>query len=193
MLAAIFGLLGVIVGGLITAGTNFFLAHRSDRAERRQGTRLVADEIDTLLLSLVEISDYERTPQRGLENDAAAFLPNQEWLAHKTILARSVGDNVWDDLAAFYFSIEAARYNWTLLGHERPLEESEVIAVRSLIEGGHNLIRALHQRPTRDLNELLQSAGTKRDYDHSEADDALEAEGASDRELETIKELPEPE
>jgi hypothetical protein len=45
MMAAIFGLVGVIVGGIITAGSSFVLAVRRERADRERDSRALAIEV----------------------------------------------------------------------------------------------------------------------------------------------------
>ena len=67
--AAIFGLLGVVVGGLVTGGVDFMLEQRRERAEQKQAQRLVGDEIESIVAGLDYIVERARLPGRGLTEE----------------------------------------------------------------------------------------------------------------------------
>jgi hypothetical protein len=82
MVEAIFGLVGVIVGGLLTAGVNW-LARRGDRGRsRRLAARILSDELSwhrTYIQGRLERGELVRLPDRASLHDA--------WLEHRASLA----------------------------------------------------------------------------------------------------------
>jgi hypothetical protein len=60
MLAAIFGLVGVLVGGLLTGGFDYFMAWRRDRLDVRAASRVVAGELLLNAMHLVSAAQSHR-------------------------------------------------------------------------------------------------------------------------------------
>jgi hypothetical protein len=116
-------------------------------------------------MNLAEVSDYDRLPLRGLENNAAVLLPAQEWKAHKAVIALSVPDDVWGGITSFYYGIEVMRMFWAELGHKHPLPARTLRQVRGRMRRGSDLVESLGQTTSADIDDLLRNAGTKRDFD----------------------------
>jgi hypothetical protein len=89
MTEAIFGLVGVLVGGAITWGIEAARERRRRREELRVAVRLVSAELKEL--------DYRaRFPQRAKGPAAPA------WQAHQHVLARDLNDETWSTVAHAY-------------------------------------------------------------------------------------------
>lgn len=96
MTAAIFGLLGVVVGGLVTGGVDYVMARRREKAELRQSTRLVADELHSLWLVVDLILERGQLPPERLPGeDAELLFSTGSWHAHKAVLARALRQEQW--------------------------------------------------------------------------------------------------
>ena len=96
MTAAIFGLLGVVVGGLVTGGVDYVMARRREKAELRQSTRLVADELHSLWLVVDLILERGQSPPERLPGeDAELLFSTGSWDAHKAVLARALRQEQW--------------------------------------------------------------------------------------------------
>lgn len=85
-------LLGVIVGAVAAAGTDFALTHRRERADARAGARLVQanlrDAEDTL-----DTSEVFEVWGEGMD------LPTEAWDAHRAVLASALDADSWDAVA----------------------------------------------------------------------------------------------
>jgi hypothetical protein len=82
MAEAIFGLVGVIIGGLITAGADWLRHHTVERTRRRLAARLPYDELQWRRVVL------EAAAEAGHESvvlDPSALL--ELWVAHRSDLA----------------------------------------------------------------------------------------------------------
>ena len=98
---AIFGLVGVIIGGLITSGTSYWLETRKDKREQekesriraatlRQAARLVDEEFWLALGEIQLLVAKKRwAADSGLESMRVI------WDEHKTILATELSTSVW--------------------------------------------------------------------------------------------------
>jgi hypothetical protein len=98
MTAAIFGLVGVIVGGLINAAVAAWQARQADKASARTGARLVALELGGAAAVLMLNPHQEGRRQFS---DAA-------WRAYRDALARTLSDEDWDVLTQAYEVIEGS-------------------------------------------------------------------------------------
>lgn len=102
MTAAIFGLVGVIVGGLINAGVAAWQARHADRASARTGARLVALELgDAAAVLLLNPGAAAHQEGRQQFSDAA-------WHAYRDALARTLSDQDWDVLTQAYEVMEGS-------------------------------------------------------------------------------------
>jgi hypothetical protein len=97
---------GILLGGLITAGTTAHFERRRDKADNRQARRLVAEELRSIYnhLSLLQEEGYPVALP-----ESPTFLPTEQWEANRGVLARHLDDKTWDALSPFMDSIPATR------------------------------------------------------------------------------------
>ena len=96
MTAAVFGLVGVVIGALITGGTNYVLQVRAERREIRAAARLMLQELTNTGAAIryaIELDDREFL--RGATSE-------DEWRTHHLLLARHLSDEEWDAVALGY-------------------------------------------------------------------------------------------
>jgi hypothetical protein len=113
---AIFGLLGVLIGGLIAAGAPFVLARRTERVKARASARLLEDELRTMRSSLHRHAEVvadelrEKSPEsarlKAAREDLRRSLTLDSWHEHRPLLAETLDTNDWYDLASAYRWVE---------------------------------------------------------------------------------------
>jgi hypothetical protein len=102
MTAAIFGLVGVIIGGVINFVVTAFLQRRTERSDRRSAARLVRSELvrfRSLALAAAR-SSPDHLPQL---RDATPML----WQSHRATIARALSDEQWGPVALAYAHVDA--------------------------------------------------------------------------------------
>lgn len=156
MTAAVFGLIGVIVGACINGGVAFWARSKALRAERRVSARLVYEELDGLETTLSVSADA-----RILLEDLP--LPTPEWLAHKTTLAAGLNQTEWVCLSGAYASITLVNstVRGVKLGDELDEEQASSFE-KTLAQMGHGLLAL---KPfVEGWNPQLDSSDSKRAY-----------------------------
>jgi hypothetical protein len=95
--AAIFGLLGVVVGGLLNGAAGYWLGRRKEQAEAKVGARLVRVELNEQLGYLGRVVEERRLDQHppGVG----------QWEAYRAILARELDDRDWAVVAECYIEL----------------------------------------------------------------------------------------
>lgn len=83
---AIFGLVGVVVGAVVTGGVDLVLEKLRERTERRRMRRLIAGELQTLWVQL-DVAVAEGVTPRVPISD---YLPDDVWLSSRPLLASAV-------------------------------------------------------------------------------------------------------
>jgi len=96
--AAIFGLIGVVVGALVTGGVDYVMQRRREKAELRQARRVVAGELSDLWYQLETITAGDRWPGEVPEE----WFASRMWEAHRPVLASQLSDEDWNELARIY-------------------------------------------------------------------------------------------
>jgi hypothetical protein len=94
--AAIFGLIGVIIGALITGGVSYALQVRLERRELRAVARLMLQELGgsaDLIRFALDRDDRQLLDDEPIED---------EWKRHHLLLARHLPDDDWDAVALGY-------------------------------------------------------------------------------------------
>jgi hypothetical protein len=99
MTVAIFGLVGVIVGALVTGGADFLLERRREQREIRRARRLVANELATAAVWVEALLINKRLPQTS--SDEVLF-SLAEWDSYRQVLAGELNDETWEGLSAAY-------------------------------------------------------------------------------------------
>jgi hypothetical protein len=106
MEVAIFGLIGVVLGGLITFGTQMFFEWRRERRAVRRAKRLVGGELlhaSTILRSFSDSKIWPSSP------DVTSVLPTSAWQEHRDHLADMLNKDLWDQLVIAYSKLEIER------------------------------------------------------------------------------------
>jgi hypothetical protein len=104
MAGAIFGLLGVIIGGLLTGAVSFIFERRRERIQARADARLI----------LINYKVFSLYIDEALNGDAwPSILPNIEWsyniwLSARPNLAATLSRDDWDAIEAGMHLIEDA-------------------------------------------------------------------------------------
>ncbi|MGH8834336.1 MAG: hypothetical protein ACRDWG_04985 [Actinomycetes bacterium] len=100
MTEAIFGLIGVVIGALVTGGVTYALARRQESVDMRAGLRLVGEEykdllfvVNLLVAWLEEVADNPIPPSawgpwRGVST--------RQWEQHRALLAARLSPADWD-------------------------------------------------------------------------------------------------
>jgi hypothetical protein len=117
---AVTALVGVLLGGGITAGTNFRLeavrakrekraSEQRDRQDARRSARLIAEELEygrRLLTSAQERGHYTWEPPRRV-------IPAAAWTEYRADFALAASDEEWTTVAAAFADFD--RLNWHLI------------------------------------------------------------------------------
>lgn len=133
MTEAIFGLIGVLLGGLLTAGANFHLTVRTERAAGRAAARLVSDElVDTLSFLRVSLHAgvWAGDPQRELKVLV--------WENQKPALAAAPGFDGWFPVSGAYMAIDLFRHRAELAKAKahKPLTDPMIEQAEFVLLGG---------------------------------------------------------
>jgi hypothetical protein len=146
MTAAILGLLGVIVGAIITGIPPILLKRRTDLAERRSAARLVRSELvrfRTLAYAAAQQSP-ENLPQL---HEITPIL----WQGYQAVLARVLTDEDWVLVARAYAHVDALAAV-LVFEHDGTLVDWRRREAQRLLEG---MIAPVEQAAT----ALLHAAG----------------------------------
>lgn len=102
MTAAIFGLLGVIVGAFINVAATALLQRRTEQSDQRSAARLVASELANffMLADAAATRPPEELPQL---RESAPIV----WRSNRTELARSLESDDWERVALAYARIDS--------------------------------------------------------------------------------------
>jgi hypothetical protein len=144
MVLAIFGLIGVVLGGLLTGGTQVFIEWRRERGAGRRAKRLVEGELfqaQVFLRSVISPpAAWPRYP------DVDAILPTSAWREQRVHLADVVDEAYWGVLVAMYVELENDRAHLLAAKDSSvstPLTDGQVERLKSVIKTLGVLRRAL--------------------------------------------------
>lgn len=99
---AIFGLVGVVIGGLLTGALQVFQQRRSDRAEARAVARLLSAELSEQLQYLDALVNQDPAVSKQAPTISA-------WPEYRAAMARLLDDRTWQAVAGAY--VELSRMN----------------------------------------------------------------------------------
>lgn len=102
MVAAIFGLVGVVIGGVLNGLVTAWLQHRTQHSDGKVSMRLVRGELG-LFHNLAKRAASTSIPDLPQFRDADTKL----WRTNRSVLARSLDDSQWSRVALAYSYIEA--------------------------------------------------------------------------------------
>ncbi len=100
---AIFGLIGVIVGGLITAGTQLWNERLRNRNEFQRAKRLIESELlnaEYFMDTLVKTAEFAPYP------NVDDVLPTSAWREYAPAVVSSLDDKLWKRLVMTYGNLE---------------------------------------------------------------------------------------
>jgi hypothetical protein len=127
MSTALIGLLGVVIGGLVSGGVAYFLARRNDAQSKRASARLVLTEIQNLAFTIDRLRLAAQSWLRRDEHDLLVFDPaywqqrwrrlveelddltHPQWSEHQGLLARYLPNDAWDAVSRVYVEIPNAK------------------------------------------------------------------------------------
>ncbi len=100
MSEAIWGFVGVLIGGGITWAIEIWRARRSDMDAARVAARLVAAELETIdNVRTADAPEFLEQKKLAMKQDA--------WVAHRTTLARDLSDDGWRAVRRAYDALAA--------------------------------------------------------------------------------------
>lgn len=109
MSSAIFGLVGVLLGGVITyIGQLRLDQRRADREVAADEQRRVAEEQVAARLVLAELMNTQAYLRAAAEREqipGPLRLPDSAWREHGSVLSRAMNDNAWRQLAGAYSTV----------------------------------------------------------------------------------------
>jgi hypothetical protein len=94
---AIFGLVGVIVGGLLTGALQAFQEWRSQTTLSRAAARLLSAE-----LSVQQEILEQRAADESAEPVSGEMPAISDWPEHRAVMAKTLDDEAWRAVAAAY-------------------------------------------------------------------------------------------
>lgn len=101
---AISGLIGLIVGGLLTVATQMWNERRQDKKRGYLARKLVAAEMAQAHLTLASLINLPTWPN---VSNVDALVPTTAWAQHKPVLATKVDQEIWDGLVKVYSVLES--------------------------------------------------------------------------------------
>lgn len=110
MTIAIFGLVGVVVGALVTGAVNLWLERIREGNAIRMAKRLVADELHTVWGQLLALAGAAESPDET-ETVKEKLLPSDDWRKYRETLAapRALNQTEWTTLSTTFYSVEILR------------------------------------------------------------------------------------
>jgi hypothetical protein len=120
----------VIVGAVASTGSQVYLEKKREEREADRAKKLVAGEL--LHLQLVFRGAAASNNWPAFE-DAKALLPNSAWEMHRTGLADTIDEDLWDQIVMTYALLEYDRERFAVaakLGPGHPVSEEEAASLR---------------------------------------------------------------
>jgi hypothetical protein len=111
MTAAIFGLVGVIVGAIVTGGVDLYMERRREDALTRRAKLLVGEQLHTAWVQLGLLVETGHTPNLINDEARARFLATDAWHTYKVELTRNgvLSADDWTALSTTMHNIETFR------------------------------------------------------------------------------------
>lgn len=120
MSEAVFGLIGVAVGALVTGVAEYLLEKRRDVRAKRTARRMLTLELEEahkFIEGSLEATVWTEDPARVLTND--------QWAEHRNVWGASVDDCVWEPIADAFMAIAEVRRSNRDAGAGRALNEGD--------------------------------------------------------------------
>src|SRR4051794_25968997 len=103
MTEAIFGLVGVVIGGVLSGGVTLWVERVRERRGARSAARLVHYELIRVVSQLGVALDL-RSPLPFVER-----FPTEAWRELRPVLARTLDTETWGAVLSAYTTLEAVR------------------------------------------------------------------------------------
>ena len=100
MTEAIFGLVGVLVGGFLNGGVSWLADRRTRTSEGRVAARLVSSEIQLNNIHL------RRAIEREQGSYVSSSVRDSDWEKHRATLALLLEDQAWSCIEHYYLVLE---------------------------------------------------------------------------------------
>jgi hypothetical protein len=144
--AAIFGLIGVIIGGLINGAVTAWQAHRHEKMDGRVAARLVYTELRDIYVESV------LPAKLNLKYDSSLRFPTPTWLKQQEVLARVLSDDAWEKVSTAYVWIVASP-EANIIGALTPVSEEfdEAAHKAALLEEAMDRLQEAGRRSPRVL------------------------------------------
>jgi hypothetical protein len=144
----IFALLGVLVGGLITAGTTLYVERRRDRRAVRAAARLLGEALRHVHIFAWSAEREESWPYWG---DDAFTQVETLWTEHEALFAAAVRPGQWDALTQ---AVEGGREIDRLRPNDQKVPERPPLTTNE-----SNLLEFAHARVEVGVRVLRRIAG----------------------------------
>ena len=135
--AAIFGLIGVVLGALLNAVQGWSLARRNEQRERRTAARLLLVELEGLEAALVAAL---KSPSRA----ALGGLEMTWWADQGPLLARVLEDE-WKSLHSVNESLQLFKHEAEDFDPDEPLWEDDLAHLRLTLDVARHAVTELRQ------------------------------------------------
>jgi hypothetical protein len=137
MAEAVFGLLGVLVGGLLNGGVAWIGERRRLKAEAKVAARLVASEVEVNVIAVESALKRSKLVQLDLGSRA-------QWGKNRAILAAVISDEEWSGLDNFYMLLELLMDK---VGQDRQsqVDDDDKDSLKSLLVKGKWSLKALRR------------------------------------------------
>lgn len=100
MTNAIFSLIGVVIGGLLTGAVQSFQQRRSDRAQLRAASRLLSAELSEQHVFLASLTNQDSAQASMTDLPAISAWPD-----YRPLMARLLDDEAWQAVARAYVEL----------------------------------------------------------------------------------------
>lgn len=140
MTQAIFGLVGVIVGALVTGGVSFVRDRRRESADLRAALRLVEDDFHLLLMGLRAMA------KAGVWHPRILTMELTSWPEHRGILASHLSSDDW-----LRVSVGASIFAAARSGAERGFAAQEGDDLPALTDEDREVV----EKGVNDLDEIV--------------------------------------
>ena len=120
MTEAIFGLVGVVVGGLLSGGVAYVMERRREQHATRAAARLLAEE---LRRAISFIHGVLRPVDSDWQSRAFAELDLEVWKQNRVLLASALAEEAWTDVASAFEIVDALKEErWPVERQEDAIE-----------------------------------------------------------------------
>jgi hypothetical protein len=146
--AAIFGLIGVVVGAIVTGAVDLFMEWRRKKAGVFLSKRLVGEELQTIWIHLDGLLASGATPRTDSAERRSRFMPTNAWEAHKGTLALKgvLNDDEWVWLSSVLHAVASLQLMIVELPPGAPLPAGSAEKITEQIEMVAQLYESLTGR-----------------------------------------------